>query len=791
MSLLMLKQLVAQYPDSRHRLEAQFRRGEILFVMRDYRGAESAYKAVVDSGDESSFFQQSLYKLGWCYFKQGLFTRGLDAFTALLDRKLPGVTGSGERLTGLARAEREMVEDTLRVMSLSFAYEQGARTVADYFDQHGARHYEDVIYDRLGELYLDKERYTDAAETFQSFVTNNPFHRQAPAFQMRVIDTYQAGKFPTLVLQGKKDFVNRYHLQGEYWMHHDMADAGQVLGFLKVTMTDLSRHYHAQAQRTRKPEDYAEVAHWYRSWLGSFGDDPKAADMNFLLAELLEESGNYREASREFVQTAYDYGQHDKAAEAGYASVLAYGREEARLRASEQASWHRESIENSLRFAASFRLHPQALAVMTRSAEQLLAINENARAIQVAQGVIDEQGATNEQQRVSWTVQAHAWFDLEDFLRAELAYQQVLALTASDSKDRSVYTERLAASIYKQGEAAQAADETRVAVGHFQRVRSATPTASIVATAEYDAAAGLMRMNEFSAAATALEQFRDAFPDDPRQAEVTRRLAAAYLGGARPLQAAQEFERIGRTSGEAKLRRDALWQAAELYARHGHSAQATAVSIYYIEQFPQPLANAVEARQRVAMYYKSSGDKLQWQHWLSAIITADAQAGPDRSDRTRYLAAQARLSLAGIEDAEYRAVALRQPLNKTLATKKHLLQSTLVQYERAAAYDVAEITSAAAYHTAQLYTHLVEALMASDRPTDLGAEALEEYNILLEDLAYPFEEQAIALHETNVARLESGLYDAWIEKSLQGLARLVPAKYARQERSTDHVAALR
>jgi len=789
-SLLTLNQLVSRYPESHLRLEAQFRLGEILFVKKEYHRAEHAYKVVVDSGDGNPFFQQSLYKLGWCYFKQGLLTEGLDTFTELLDRKLANDTDDGDRLAGLEPAEREIVNDTLRVMSLIFSFEEGAQTVAAYYTQHGPRHYEDVVYDHLGNLYLDKERYTDAAETFQSFVINNPIHRQAPAFQMRVIYAYQVGKFPTLVLQGKKDFVERYNLQGEYWQHHNKAEAGQVLGFLKDTMTDLSRYYHALAQRTRKQEDYAEAAHWYRTWLGSFADDPDAADMNFLLAELLYESGNYRAASVEYIRTAYDYGDHDKAGEAGYASVLAYSKEEARITGTEQAVWHHESIENALRFAASFPQHPEALAVLTRSAEQLLAINENTRAIQIAQLVIDDKNATHDQQRVSWTVMAHACFDLEDFLHAEQAYQQVLALTPSGSKGNTAILERLAASIYKQGEAAQAAGDTRAAVDHFLRVRVVTPTASIASTAEYDAAAGLMQLNDFSAAAGTLEQFRADYPDDSRQTEVTRRLATAYLESARPLQAAQEFERIGHTGKDMKLRSDSLWQAAELYAKAGRVEKSISIYVYYVEQFPQPVEIAIEARHRLAEQYQSDGDIRQWHHWLNAIITADAQAGSGRTDRTRYLAAHARLTLADAQNAQYQAVSLRLPLNKSLAAKKHLLESALAQYEQAAAYDVAEVTTAAAYHTAQLYSHLGKALMESERPNNLNSEALEEYNILLEDQAYPFEEQAIALHETNVARVENGMYDAWIEKSLQVLAQLVPGKYAKQERSTDHVASL-
>ena len=214
---------------------------------------------------------------------------GLDAFTAFLDLKIDtGLTGD-ERLDALSRAERERVDDTLRVISLSFSYEQGAASVAEYFSQKGGRPYEDIVYDRLGLLCLGKERFNDAAETFNAFVEQNPYHAQAPAFQMRVIETYRQGKFPTLVLQGKKDFVDRYNLQSDYWQHHDPAASEQVMGFLKVTMTDLSRHYHALAQKHRTPADYAEATHWYRSILGSFPQDEAAPDMNFLLAELLFE----------------------------------------------------------------------------------------------------------------------------------------------------------------------------------------------------------------------------------------------------------------------------------------------------------------------------------------------------------------------------------------------------------------------------------------------------------------------------------------------------------------------
>ena len=788
-SLATLGQLTQRFPNSSYIVEAQFRRGEILFVQKRYQEAEQAYQQVVSASDTTPFYRQSLYKLGWCYFKQSLYTEGLDSFMALLDLSLDSSEPGKAQLEQLDRTERELIEDTLRVITLSLSYESGAEGIHGYFSD-GERHYADLVYERLGSLYLSKERYTDAALTFQSFTDNYPGHAKAPVFQMRVIETYKAGKFPTQVLEGKKQYVERYKPGTDYWQHHGREDNEEVIVYLKASLTDLSRHYHALAQRTKKNADYQQAIYWYRTHLDSFPESGEAPGVNFLLAELLYESSDYLQATREYTNTAYKYGDHDKAADAGYASVLSSIKVEEKLSGDDQQQWHLQSIENALLFSMTFPEHPQAIAVQTKTAEALLADEDYKRAAQLAQTVTENEKATDDQQLVAWTVLAHARFDLAEYAQAELAYQQVRSRLPADSKEKVTVKERLAASIYKQGEKEQAAGNTTVAVAHFQRVSQITPDASIAATASYDAAAGLMSTEDWSAAADELKRFRSNYPDDPRQPEVTRRLATAYLGEKQPTQAAIEFERIGRESSDQELRREALLQSAELYAEAGQSSQSAAVYRYFIEQFPTPVEPAVEVRQKLAQHYKSIGDTGRYEKWLGYLIKADRKAGDERTDRTRYLAARAQFTLSDAAYQRYMDARLDLPLKKSLAHKKLLMEKTLKLNEQAADYQVAEITSAAAYRTAEIYANMGEALMNSQRPAKLSGEALEQYDILLEDQAYPFEEQAITLHETNVERMASGTYNAWIEKSLHQLAILVPSRYAKREKSTPYVAAI-
>ena len=74
----------------------------------------------------------------------------------------------------------------------------------------------------------------------------------------------------------------------------------------------------------------------------------------------------------------------------------------------------------------------------------------------------------------------------------------------------------------------------------------------------------------------------------------------------------------------------------------------------------------------------------------------------------------------------------------------------------AADYGVAEVTTAATFHTAALYQDFGKAMLASQRPKKLSKAELEQYNVMLEEQAFPFEEKATELHEVNATRAADG-----------------------------------
>jgi cellulose synthase operon protein C len=793
LALATLDNIVRRYPQSPQLDEVQFRRGELLFSAKRYGDAERAY-AIVTKYPNSAFYEQSLYKRGWSLFKQSLVEESLPSFGGVLDRKLgPGRNGKpAPRIDDLKRADRELVEDTLRVMSITFSYTDGSASLDQYMSKHGERPYSYLLYERLGDLYVDKQRFQDAATTYRAYVARDPNTDEAPNLSMKAIDAYGKGGFTQLVLDGKHEFVEHYNFGSPFWQNRNRAQYPKVVQELKVNLNDVAVYFHAAAQKSKKTEDFLEAAKWYRDYLKSFPDDPDSASRNYSLADALFEGHQYLDAGDEYEKTAYNYPRNAKSAESAHASLVSFQKAEDGLTGQPKADLHKRATEAGVKFAQTFPEHPESGGVLTRAAEDIFAAKDLPRAITVSEAVLAKQPPVEvAKQRIAWTIIAQSHFDQNEFDKAEPAFIKARELVGTDDKMRDDLTERLAATVYKQGEAKKKSGDDAGAVEDFLRVARVAPTSKIRSTSQYDAAAELITLKQWDRAIGVLEAFRRDYPKSELGRDVTRKLAVAYTEANRPGEAATEFEHIAASPNEDKgVQREALLQSADLYAKANNTPKAVGMLEKFVSTNPTPIADAEEARQRLADYAFKAGDFTRRDYWYHEIIKVDGQAGGQRTDRTHYLAAKAQLALAEPAREAFRNVRLSAPLKKSLIAKRKALETAMDGYKKAAEYQVAEVTTAATYEMAELYRTLAKDVLNSERPKNLKGDELEEYNSLLEEQVFPFEEQAIKAHELNTARAKDGVYDEWVQKSYKVLAELKPARYGKTELTQDVVTTL-
>jgi TolA-binding protein len=787
-ALTVLGQLAAQYPASSLLTEAQFRRGEILFGQHRYADAEAAYSAVVAKGADTPYFEQGVYKQGWSRFKQDDYEKSLDSFFQVLDRRMAGVSADQfeAKLASLSRPEHELIDDSLRAMALACLNLGSPKTVEQQLQRHGNPAYGYLVYRSLAAIYLKQERYSDAAAALTGFVDAHPEHPQAPAFQMQAVAALEAGGFASQALALRESYVKRFGLDQSYWKKQSAASQAPAVDYLRDSTWMLAQQHHALAQnKTASAADRAastaSAVEDYRRYLQYFPKDARAPQAQFLLGDLLYESGDLPAAIQAYEAAAYNYADFDRSADAGYAALQAYQKHEATLAGSARDDWHRQRLTAELRYADRFPNRQEAAQVRSNAAAGLFEAGDLNTALSAAERVANDPKADVESRRVAWRVIGHASFDRQDYARAEAAYLQLQKLApAGAAPDRDI-SERLAASIYRQGEKARESGQSQQAAEHFSRVASEAPDTKIRVTADYDAAMATLKAGRTAQAIPMLLAFRERNAGDPLVSEVTQTLAVNYEKNGQPREAAAELQRISETpGGDAEQQRSALWHSTELLQPVDTAAAERNLRLY-LQRYPAPFDQAIEGYQRLIDMAKARGDADIEADWSAKLVAFEAGGGGQRSERSRGLAAQASLIPARAARDRYRSLALNLPLKPSLAAKRKSLEDALAAYARSADYGVAEVLTEATYETAELYHDLARALKKSERPRDLDAAALEQYDLLLDEQIFPFEDKAISIHEANARRAGEGLYDVWVQKSYAELAGLSPGRYGKGE----------
>ena len=480
-------------------------------------------------------------------------------------------------------------------------------------------------------------------------------------------------------------------------------------------------------------------------------------------------------------------GDPESAADAAYTAILAYEKLGAQYAGSDDRqsanALQRDRINAELRFQANFAQDARANSVLGHAATALLELQDYSAALAAASTLLVGITSTPEQSLLTpaWLVMGHSLFALEDYAEAENAYVAALALLPASDERRGATRDRLAATIYRQGEEATARGEDTVAALHFQRVTDTAPNSPLGVNAQFDAAQALLRAGELSQANALLIDFRARHPEHELTASIGGTLLQNYEQLEQWGNAARELDTLHNTTDDRDLARQSLIVAARYYDESGDEPTAIARYRSYAHNWPEPINENLEAMQRLNELYAQQQDGDKQRFWLRKIMATHDAAGHRQTDRSRFLAASAASVIADSSFEAFSALRLTLPINKTLPKKKRAMEQALADYNRCNAYAVEQFITLCTYRLGRVYQQLSADLMNSERPRGLDALALEQYDIMLEEQAYPFEEKAIAIHETNAQRSRKGLYDEWVRHSFTSLGELLPARYGKRE----------
>ncbi|WP_445356521.1 tetratricopeptide repeat protein [Microbulbifer sp. ANSA002] len=801
-ALQALERIAQGAPESPFMGEVLFRRGEAAFNRKEYSAAAQDFRALLEKG-ESPFSDNARYMLAWSEFKSSDYRRSTEIFLESLD-----ILQQRASEAELPLGQKRLREDSLRGLALNFSYLGGAEAIESFNPDGKPRGYQHLLYSALGNWYREKELFRNSADTYLAFVKHYPNSTEAPSLHLQAIETLQNGGLHDEVLPTKREFVQRYGIRSEYWQQAETSQREALAQSLRPWLEELAQFDHARAQElaqlaTKAPANkskqkqqlkaqsrkaYLAAAELYRQFSQTFPQDPRTPPMVFLMAECLEQAGDYAGAWRAYSQVAWEYQDKKHGAEAGYAAILSSAqvhKETPGQDAEQKILWLDRNIEASLKFAQSWPQDKRALPVQLSAADKLLQQSRFAEAIAAAQAADKWQPPAYKAQQLNIAmILAHSHFSLKDYMAAEEAYTRALNIQPKDSHLREDTRKQLQLSIYRQAELALAQPAltedgreipSEEALRHLLRIRE-SGRSEIAATAQYDAINYLMELQQWQRASAELADFRSFYPAHQLAPTLAAKAVVIFEALKMPAAAAGELLQLAQNDPDREVRRQSLFLAAESLQKAGEYQGAIESYRNYNKLWPKPAEQRLEAQYQLVQLYAQTNQPNKQNYWLQQLAK-----NSEKSPRGRYLSAYSQSALAEQSYEKFASLKLHLPLKTSLANKKRAMKTTVADYRKVLELEIAEFTTLANFRLAEVYRQLSHDLMESQRPKNLNDLELEQYEILLEEQAFPFEEKAIELHQANIQRTSDGIYDDWVKRSFASLGELLPARYKKPE----------
>jgi len=301
-------------------------------------------------------------------------------------------------------------------------------------------------------------------------------------------------------------------------------------------------------------------------------------------------------------------------------------------------------------------------------------------------------------------------------------------------------------AVFVVGAIHEARTEYEKAADTFESLKR-FPESSLTPDAVYNAGAIRKALGKHADALRAFEQYMSMFKDRPDLAEVYLLIGEIYGAMGDWSKAKDHYRGFAKRFPKATV----LAVKANLLAGKAVLAQKPGA---YVEANPF-FAGAVRRFKR---------------------LTAKEKEGP-----ARHWAAEARFMEAEVQTSRMKAVQLALPegvFRRRIKEKAELQVKAQAIYQDVFNFKSNRWSAAGATRVGDLYVEFSEALYRVPIPEELNQDEQEIYRALIDEVAFPLQEKAIASFQTAVALAqEKEVYSTWSAAGAQSLAKLSPETF--------------
>ena len=755
-----LEQLVDKYPSSKYFVESMFRLGESYLSKSLYIDAELALTSVIVEDRKGKYKNNALFKRAWSKYKQLRYDEAVADYNQLLALYPGGVSKN--------RSDQEFLKNIYKVYSSCITYlgiEDSLSKLVNWLEDTQTRF---QVYENLSASLIKQDRLLDAAKVYLSYInTEQTEYRNEALISLSALwKNYPVKDYSIQQLIALEDQLG---LKAKKFTLSDTA---------KRTMAEnqiyIASYYHSLAQKKHKKTSlYSRQAlAAYKNLIDHY-QHADAARYMFLYAELLQDVNKFNEAIVFYQKSLGEITNKKERSKVSFALL---------------SLSNKLFYKNELNKQEYIKLNNKYLSALDDNniSGLLLSFSEylyNEKMFIEAISYIEENkhNIKNKSTDKLKYILASSYFQIGEYQSSEYTYTSI-----ADRLKFNDYNKRLALAIFKQAESLRDKYLYEQSIAKFDQITQLMLDKSIQLRAQIDVSNIYMLLSDWKNAINRLLAIKNKYPNNEFAFIIANKLSVAYLNNNQDKLAAIEFENIYEQSKDDKLKRTAIWQAAELFETGGDRWSSVKAYKTYIKKYPQPSSLYVEAMNKLTELYSDLNKNKKRNFWLNKIIQYVGNNN-NASERMKYLASKATIIKARDYYAGFKRVKLTVPLKVSLSKKKKVLKNTVSSLQKVNQYKMYDHVSESIYWIAETYYDFSKSLLSSERPDNLSDLELEQYDVLLEDQAIPFEDQAIRYYLQNMQALKQGRYGKWVAKSLSRLSTIYPSKYRRSELVETHI----
>ena len=804
-SLMALQTLLERFPSSSFATEARFRIAESQYASGEYELAENSYREVTKSNDKA-LIPKAQYMLAWSMYKndrnEGAIDQFLNVLVDIQSNKYP------------KESNNQAVEnDVARIISVIATQNGGESFLNASMARQGSTALAPVLYKGLFTYQLGQERFQDAANVAEGFIQRFPQTPERPSFHELKLEAFEAGKLPQLVWDERERYVDELGQYSPYWKQLSAKEQDALRPRLYGLRDELGRRAYSLAQADAKAgavadsqTNFKSAARHFTAMLELTPKGQRNAEVSFLLGDTWLQLGALADAVLAYERSAYAFDKTAASADAAYAGITTRTRMLESLSApgenTERKNLEQARIQAAIRFGDTFPSDERAGKVVLIAANDLYQAKQYDAAMLQANRIVElTQDASH--QLDAYEIAGSSAFELGQFALAEKSFDAAVLLV--DNRDNSLSdaarTRRgelmtsYVASIYKQGEAWEEKGDMNGALQEYLRVVAVAPDSPLAENARYDAAMRALDIKDWAMAIDLLKVYRKKHPATELAQGIPAKLAFALNALGQPGKAGDALAESLEQQQPADERRDTLLQVAAFYREAGKTSDLVKTLQIYTREYPKPFVPAVEMRHELYTLATApespASVRKQAPTLRDDLVSFERAGGSMRTGQSRALAAEAAWARTEASRDRFEGIELKLPLNSSLEKKTAALKTLVADIQQSQSYAIARYTTAANHTLGNAYLTLSKDILDSERPKGLNELEGEQYSILLEDQAYPFEEKAIEILEGNVAVMQQGIYDTYVQQSIDSLSQLLPVRYNKKETLIDVAPSIR